>query len=49
MKNDPKNLGSCCICSIAGKSVSNIITLDKRIPASETLGGWGCVVCDDES
>lgn len=41
---DNINLGPCCICEKTGKTVRNIILLEKKctIPGH----GWGCVICD---
>lgn len=43
MEDEEMDLGPCCACERRGKSVRNIILLEKRSPVPGR--GWGCVVC----
>ncbi|MEH2374035.1 hypothetical protein [Nostoc sp.] len=37
------DLGTCCGCGCTGKTVQNLIMLQKKAPVPGT--GWGCLVC----
>ena len=44
-ESDENDLGTCCICGKSGKTVRNIIVLDRETAPENYGKGWGCLVC----